>query len=134
MVTDSSAQAAHYAGSAERPPIWSGHISAGARDVAESARFYEAIGLRPVFVSEEMAVLELRGGTHILLRPNAELDVGPAPFDLMVEDLVATHAEWTAAGMPVSGIAKGRVHDTFTVTDPAGNVIRVSDSHVVGIV
>jgi catechol 2,3-dioxygenase-like lactoylglutathione lyase family enzyme len=134
MLSSSSAQTADEATRDERPPVWSGHISAGARDTAESARFYEAIGLRPVFVSDEFAVLELRGGTHILLRLDADLVAGPVSFVFMVEDLGVTHAEWAVAGLAVSAISHRGVHDSFTVTDPAGNVIRVSDSHVVGVV
>jgi hypothetical protein len=32
----------------------------------------------------------------------------------------------------VSPITKGNIHDGFTVTDPDGNTISVSNSHVVG--
>ena len=50
----------------------------------------------------------------------------------MVEDIAATHADWSAKGLTVSPIAKGNIHDAFTVTDPDGNTIQVSNSHVVG--
>ena len=135
MATSSSAQTVDEVTTKdERPPVWSGHIRVGARDTAESSRFYEAIGLRTVFVSDEQAIFELRGGTHILLRPNPEHVAGPVSFDFMVEDLLATHAAWAAACLEVSAISHVRIHDSFTVTDPAGNVIRVDNSHVVGIV
>ena len=83
-----------------------------------------------------MTVLELRGGTHLVLHP---AEVAPVPgtevgFDLMVEDLVATHAAWTTAGLAPSAIGHGRIHDWFTVADPDGWVLTVNSSHVVGTV
>jgi catechol 2,3-dioxygenase-like lactoylglutathione lyase family enzyme len=117
----------------ERPTIWTGHVIVQARDPAASAAFYEAIGMRPVFSGDGIAVLELRGGTHLVVRPADDEHVGgDADFDLMVEDLATTHATWDAAGLPVSEIRPGSIHEAFTVTDPSGNTITVSSSHVVG--
>ena len=45
------------------------------------------IGMRSVVHGPEVAVLELRGGTHLVLIANANAVAGEAPFDLMVEDL-----------------------------------------------
>ena len=50
----------------------------------------------------------------------------------MVEDVAATHDDWAAKGLAVTEIEHGNIHDSFTVTDPAGNAINVSNSHVVG--
>ena len=134
MPLDTSEQTTIETEADARPPLWSGHIFVPARDLAASSRFYEAIGMRPVFVSEEIAVLELRGGTHLIIRPTIEAAGGPAGFDLMVEDIAATHESWRAAGLSVSRLEHARIHDSFTVTDPSGNTIVVNNSHVIGVV
>ena len=63
-----------------------------------------------------------------------EPKAGDAPFDLMVEDLDATHGDWTARGIKVGAIKKGRIHNAFEVTDPDGYVVTVNSTHVVGTV
>jgi catechol 2,3-dioxygenase-like lactoylglutathione lyase family enzyme len=116
----------------ERPLVWTGHVVAYATDPADAAGFYEALGMRPVAVLPDFAVLELRGGTHLVIR-RAEDHVGTQlEWDLMVEDLAATHATWAAAGHEVSAIERGPIHETFVVRDPAGNTLTVFSSHVVG--
>jgi hypothetical protein len=77
-------------------------------------------------------VLELRGGTHLVLRPGRPPSTADAPFDLMVEDLEATHAEWERLGLNVSPIDRGRIHSAFVLRDPDGNTVTVNSSHVVG--
>ena len=73
--------------------------------------------MRTVFRGDDMAILELRGGTHLLLfRGDAE--TGPAPFDLMVEDLDATHDNLSGRGLAVSDITRGEIHDAFTLDGP----------------
>lgn len=118
--------------SEERPPVWTGHVVAYAHDPERTAAFYEEIGMRPVAAFPDFAVLELRGGTHLVVR-RAEDHVGsPLEWDLMVEDLAATHAAWEAAGHEVGAIERGPIHETFVVHDPAGNSITVFSTHVVG--
>ena len=78
-----------------------------------------------------MAVMELRGGTHLVLVPGT-VTAGDAPFDLMVEDLDATHREWADQGLDVSSVSHDRIHDSFVVTDPDGHRVTVNSSHVVG--
>ena len=116
----------------DRPPVWTGHISVPGRDLAASADFYEAIGMRAVHRGDEIAIFELRGGTHLVVFPDADATPGDASWDLMVEDVAATHDDWQAKGLAVTEIEHGNIHDSFTVTDPAGNAINVSNSHVVG--
>jgi hypothetical protein len=77
-------------------------------------------------------VLELRGGTHLVLVPGAPPDTAEAPFDLMVEDLDATHGEWKARGLDPSPIERGRIHASFTLRDPDGYRVTVNSSHVIG--
>lgn len=100
-------------------------------DLSRSVQWWSGIGMREIEQNPQIAVLELRGGTHLVLRPG-EPATGPAPFDLMVDDLDATHHEWTELGVDVSEISRGRIHDQFTATDPDGYVVTVNSSHVVG--
>ena len=57
---------------------------------------------------------------------------GRAPFDLMVDDLAATHRELRDAGVSVSAVEQGGIHSSFTVTDPSGTEITVNSTHVMG--
>ncbi len=120
----------------QRPPLWTGHLVLHSRDPHRSGAFYEKLGLRPVAIMDPFAVMELRGGTHLVVRLDAEAVGMPADFDLMVEDLDATRDAWGAMGVTVSEITKDErdIHRLFTVTDPDGNTIVVNDSHVVGAV
>jgi catechol 2,3-dioxygenase-like lactoylglutathione lyase family enzyme len=115
-----------------RPAVWTGHLVVSGTDLAASAKFYNDIGMREVALLDEVAIFELRGGTHLVVRKDAEGAGGPADWDLMVEDLGATHADWSAKGLHVSPIAQGPIHEAFTVTDPDGNTIEVNSSHVLG--
>jgi catechol 2,3-dioxygenase-like lactoylglutathione lyase family enzyme len=115
-----------------RPAVWTGHLVVAGKDPAASASFYEDIGMRKVAILDEVAIFELRGGTHLVVRKDPNPKPGPANWDLMVEDIAATHADWTTKGLTVSSIEKGPIHEAFTVTDPDGNTIQVSNSHVIG--
>jgi hypothetical protein len=98
-----------------------------------AARFYEQIGMRPVQVEAHFSVLEMRGGTHLGIRRDAEyVGSGPVGWDLMVDDIDVSHARWQADGLPVTSIVDGPPHRSFEVTDPDGHVLVVRDSHVVG--
>ena len=74
-----------------RPPVWVGHILLETDRLAETAEFMRKLGMRPILQRPEVAVLELRGGTHLVLIANPKVIAGNAPFDLMVDDLSETH-------------------------------------------
>ena len=121
----------------ERPPFGRGTVHLTSRDPKRAGRFYAQLGFRTVGLMDSLAILEMRGGTHLEIRLDAEAAGGPADWDLMVEDLDATRDEWLALGsVPVTEIGKDEreIHRVFTVTDPDGNTVIVHDSHVVGIV
>jgi catechol 2,3-dioxygenase-like lactoylglutathione lyase family enzyme len=120
----------------ERPPLWTGHLILYGTDPHRSGSFYEKLGMRPIAVMDAFAVMELRGGTHIVVRKDPNAEGAAAPFDLMVEDLDATREAWESMGVEVSAVGKDELgnHRVFTVTDPDGNTIIVNDSHVVGVV
>ena len=52
----------------------------------------------------------------------------------MVEDLDATHRDWSpSAGIDVERRSRSdRIHDSFVATDPDGHRVTVNSSHVVG--
>jgi hypothetical protein len=88
------------------------------------------LGLRPIADGEDFAVLELRGGTHLILLPSAETASGAAYFDLMVDDLDATHARLRELGLAPSDIQVSRIHRSFTVGSPSGHTVTFNSSHV----
>ena len=113
----------------ERPPVWVGHIKMTTDRLADSQAFMVKLGMRPLFQGDDVAVLELRAGTHLVLRREDRIDPGRAAFDLMVEDLEATHARLVDLGLEPSEIEPGRIHSSFTVRDPSGHEIVFNSSH-----
>jgi hypothetical protein len=85
----------------QRPPVAVGHVRLNVVDVGAAARWLETVGLRPIVTMNEPAVLELRGGTHIVVRraeQPPERGAG-APFDLMVDDIDAAHRHYVEKGL-----------------------------------
>ena len=118
-------------GSDERPRLAVGHVSLDVDDVDGACAFFVRHGMRDVFRSEEVGVLELRGGTHLVLRRvETAIEAGrAAPFDLMVDDVDRAREEFTSAGVAATGITRGRIHDTFHIEGPSGYRIAVTSSH-----
>ena len=114
----------------QRPPIWVGHVTMGSSRPDESWDRMIAIGMRPIFRGDEVGVLELRGGTHLVILPTDDELSGPAPFDLMVEDLDATHKQFVEQGLEPSEIERGKIHDSFTLRDPSGLDVTFNSTHV----
>jgi catechol-2,3-dioxygenase len=116
-----------------RPPVWIGHVVLETNRLAETEQFMRTIGMRSVVQRPEVAVLELRGGTHLVLTPRTGAVPGDAPFDLMVEDLEATHQRFVDLGLDPTPIGTASAnHRTFSVREPAGNVITFFSNHVSG--
>jgi catechol 2,3-dioxygenase-like lactoylglutathione lyase family enzyme len=117
-----------------RPPVAVGHVSLRVSEVAPATEYFVRLGLRHIHQTETIAVLELRGGTHLVLRP-AEEPIVPgtkAPFDLMVDNIVAARQEYTEINLNPSEIETGAVHRWFTLTGPDGYEITVTSSHTSG--
>ena len=114
-----------------RPPLAIGHVRLYVSNVAEARDFFVQIGLRPIAQSEQLAVLELRGGTHLVLRTSSETIASGinAPFDLMVDDVFATRDTFKKWGLSVSEIETGRIHSSFTLTGPDGYLLTLTSSH-----
>jgi len=119
-------------------------------DIDVSYQFYTKLGLRPFGIFPDLAIIELRGGTHILFfSKNGEL---PPPLssshlgqrgasfnerlDLMIDgksrsDLELYRTTLMENGLSVDAIAQDQLfgHDYFQLTDPDGNGITVYTSH-----
>jgi catechol 2,3-dioxygenase-like lactoylglutathione lyase family enzyme len=52
-----------------RPSVWIGHTVLTVGDVDRSADYWQGLGMREVERNQHVAVLELRGGTHLVLVP-----------------------------------------------------------------
>ena len=117
-----------------RPPFWIGHVALETDRLEESARFMHTIGMRAVHQGSHVAIFELRGGTHLILIAKSEIVPGDAPFDLMVEDLHATHQRFTALGLAPSPIEAMPAidHELFRVREPAGHLITFYSDHSSG--
>ena len=118
----------------QKPPVAVGHVRLSATDVAAAARWLETVGLRPIFQDTDLAVLEFRGGTHVVVRrPEQPPVVGTtAPFDLMVDDIEAARRDYAAKGLGPSEISRGRIHDSFHLVGPDGHDFTVTSSHAGG--
>jgi catechol 2,3-dioxygenase-like lactoylglutathione lyase family enzyme len=127
------------------PALAIGHLSLTVGDVDACHGFYADLGLRTFDKRATMAILELRGGTHLLLfqrgAPDADVE---SPFDnargdsvdLMIagrsrEDLEAVRRRLVERGHAPEPIADRRFfgHYVFKAKDPDGNEVTVSTSH-----
>lgn len=119
-----------------RPGVAIGHMHLAVDDIASAYRFFAKHGMREILEREDFAILELRGGTHLILdKAETPVESGRrAPFDLMVDDVDAAHQRFTADGVAATAIERGNIHDSFTVEGPSGYVIPINSSHVAGVV
>ena len=113
-----------------RPPVWVGHVAMYSACVAESSEFMQQIGMRLVFAGDGVAVLEMRGGTHLVVTSDSESELIKGSFDLMVEDLDDRHKQYTELGFSPGEIERGQIHDSFELRDPGGTTITFNSSHV----
>jgi len=113
-----------------RPEVWVGHVTLPTPDLKATREFMVQLGMRPIAEGDGFAVLELRGGTHLVLLPSDGPASGSAYFDLMVDDLDATHARLRVLGFAPSDIRTDPIHRSFTVRAPSGHAITFNSSHV----
>lgn len=115
------------------PTIAIGHVSLRVRDLEASAAFYLSLGMREAHPrGEGMAILALRGGTHLLLfRARRAPKARTLPFDLMVDDVDALQSTLRAAGHAVGPMRLDRFssHRSFSCADPDGNVLTLTSPH-----
>ena len=113
-----------------RPAVWVGHVFMHSEKLVETSEFMQLVGMRLIASGDEYAVLELRGGTHLVLTTDSESKPGGEVFDLMVDDLDASHARFTGLGLDPSDIERGQIHDYFKLREPGGTLITFNSTHV----
>ena len=86
--------------------------------------------MRLVFSGDEIAVLEMRGGTHLVVTSDSDSELIKGSFDLMVEDLDDTHKHYTELGLAPGEIERGRIHDSFELREPGRAAILFNSTHV----
>ncbi len=117
-----------------RPAVAVAHVVLETDRMTESAQFMRAIGMRSVFDGPQVSVYEMRGGTHLILMLKEKVGGGDATFDLMVDDIHATHRRFASLGLAPSPIEDRPSvhHQIFSVREPAGHVITFFSSHASG--
>jgi hypothetical protein len=113
-----------------RPSIWVGHIALHTLKIRESCEFMQQIGMRVIECEDSFALLELRGGTHLVLTTETDWDLLKNSFDLMVDNIDLAHSQFRLKGLVPGTIERGKIHDHFKVVEPGGTVILVNSSHV----
>ena len=127
------------------------HLVLKVADLNNSCQFYSNLGIPPFAVEEKVAIIELRGGTHLLL-----FEVGLAGeevaesltgqfhkrlserFDLMIKGKGLNELKQYRLELISRGIAAGEIpdeavfgHYLFCIKDPDGNGITIYTSHAI---
>ena len=129
-----------------------GHLVFKVADLKSSCQFYSNLGLPPFAIDEEVAIIELRGGTHLLLLEvdqQAGEDVAESltgqfhkrfseRFDLMIKGKGLNELKKYRLELITRGIAAGEIpdetffgHHLFCIKDPDGNGITIYTSHAI---
>jgi catechol-2,3-dioxygenase len=126
------------------------HLVFKVADLKSSCQFYSNLGIPPFAIDENSAIIELRGGTHLVLlevdHPDGE---GVAEsltgqfherlseqFDLMIKGEGLNELKKYRSELISRGIAAGAIpdetfygHHLFCIKDPDGNGITIYTSH-----
>ena len=126
------------------------HLVFKVANLKSSCQFYSNLGLPPFFIEAKVAIIELRGGTHLLLlsvdepagQEIAESLTGQfhkrfsEQFDLMIEGKGLDELKKYRLELLSRGIAAGEIsdetffgHHLFCIKDPDGNGITIYTSH-----
>jgi catechol 2,3-dioxygenase-like lactoylglutathione lyase family enzyme len=111
-----------------RPDIAIGHVRLSVGNVADTTDFFVKLGIRSIVEQEDFAVLELRGGTHLVLRTWDKPETHPVAFDVMVDDIDAAYTQLKGYGMDVTDISRGRIHDSFEIQTPDRRALTMTSS------
>ncbi len=114
-----------------RPIVAIGHVSLAVDDIGATTAFFLKFGLRKIFENDEIAVLELRGGTHLILSGAGDDEKArrKPSFDLMFDDIEAARSTAQEQGLQTTPIQVGRIHSSFMVKTPDGRDLTVTSSH-----
>ncbi len=113
----------------QRPLAAAGHLFFNVADARTAAKRLVNVGLREIFVSEKVVILELRGGTHMVVKTSDSPDE-ETPTDLMYDSLDNALKLYRSAGFKVGELVRGSIHDEFWATAPEGFRVHVNSSHV----
>jgi catechol 2,3-dioxygenase-like lactoylglutathione lyase family enzyme len=127
------------------------HLVLKVADLKSSCQFYSNLGIPPFVIDEKFAIIELRGGPHLLL-----FEVGLAGeevaesltgqfhkrfserFDLMIKGKDLNELKKYRLELISRGIAAGEIpdetffgHHLFCIKDPDGNGITIYSSHAI---
>lgn len=114
--------------SSSRPAAAAGHLFLRAKPVTAVVARLEAVGVRTIVKNESFAVMELRGGTHIVVREPEGAAENPS-FDLMYDNIDEARSMFEEAGFTLSETVRGRIHAQFHADAPEGFRFQVVDSH-----
>ena len=127
------------------------HLVFKVADLERSCQFYSTLGIPPFAIDEKFAIVELRGGTHLLLfevglagEDVAESVTGQfhkklsERFDLMIKGKDLNELKKYRSELISRGIAAGEIpdeavfgHYLFCIKDPDGNGITIYTSHAI---
>ncbi len=118
----------------KRPPVAVGHVHLPVKNVLTTSAFLQQLGLLMVFEKDTFAVLELRGGTHLILeKSRSRTKPGTqAPVDFMVDDVTEARSKYAKMGMKPTRIKSGTIHSSFFVPGPDGWSFKITSSHTGG--
>ena len=128
------------------------HLVFKVADLKRSCQFYSDLGIPPFAIDGKVALIELRGGTHLLLLEVDQLAGGDVAesvtgqfhkrfseqFDLMIKGKDLNELEKYRLELISRGIAAGEIpdetffgHHLFCIKDPDGNCITIYTSHAI---
>jgi catechol 2,3-dioxygenase-like lactoylglutathione lyase family enzyme len=134
------------------PELAVAHLVFKVANLKSSCQFYRNLGLPPFAVDGKVAIVELRGGTHLLL---LEVDLLAGDdlaesltgqfhkrfserFDLMIQGKGLNELKKYRLELISRGIAAGEIpdetffgHHLFCIKDPDGNGITIYTSHAI---
>ncbi len=118
----------------KRPPVAVGHVRLPVKNVPATSAFLQELGLRQVVEKDTFAVLEVRGGTHLILEKSRRRTKPgtQAPVDFMVDDVKKARARCAKKGMKPTRIKSGTIHSSFFVAGPDGWSFKITSSHTGG--
>src|SRR5580700_1285543 len=126
------------------------HLVFKVADLKRSCEFYSNLGIPPFAIDGNVALIELRGGTHLLLVEVDQLAGGGIEesvtgqfhqrlserFDLMIKGKGLDELKNYRMELISRGIAAGEIpdemffgHHLFCIKDPDGNGITIYTSH-----
>ena len=118
----------------KRPPVAVGHVRLPVKNVLTTSAFLQQLGLLMVFEKDTFAVLELRGGTHLILEKSRKRTKPGthAPVDFMVDDVKNARAKFAKMGMKPTRIKSGTIHSSFFIPGPDAWTFKITSSHTSG--